>query len=359
MPEKNYQKAIATWLLIGVAMIIVQVLLGGITRLTGSGLSIAEWKPLLGAVPPMNEKSWSAAFELYKQKASGQFTSMNAGFTLSDFKSIYFWEWMHREWGRFMGLVFAAGFIYFIIKKAFKQEMVMPLVVLFVLGGLQGAIGWIMVQSGLNENDTHVNHIRLAIHFIAALGLLCYVLWFALGLLIPEEKRYADAKLRRYTVIITCILVLQLMYGAFMAGLKAAPAAPTWPKINNSWVVDNPQSFGTNTYQGVHIYTDNPLMIHLIHRCIAYVLFFAIIAWFGWALMAAQKAGKPLFQKTAWLPFGLVVLQVLLGIYTVLAAPQMTNTRFGPFEYLAESHQLVAMFLLMSLVTNLYILKRK
>ena len=359
MPERNYQKWIATWLLIGVAMIIIQVLLGGITRLTGSGLSIAEWKPLLGAIPPMNEKSWNAAFELYKQKASGQFTSMNADFTLSDFKAIYFWEWMHREWGRFMGLVFAAGFGFFIIKNAFKKEMVMPLVVLFVLGGLQGAIGWIMVQSGLNENDTHVNHIRLAIHFIAALGLLCYVLWFALGLLISEEKRYFDPKLRRYTVIITGILVVQLMYGAFMAGLKAAPAAPTWPKINESWMVENPQSFGANTYQGGHIYTDNPLMIHLIHRTIAYVLFFAIIAWFGWALMAANKEGKPLLKKAATWPFVLVILQVLLGIYTVLAAPQMTGSRFGTFELLAESHQLVAMFLLMSLVANLYVLKRK
>src|SRR6187455_1439815 len=157
--ENKRNSPVAIWLLIGVGMIMIQVLLGGITRLTGSGLSITEWKPLLGALPPLNEDAWNKAFDQYKQ--IGQYKQINFDFTLSDFKFIYFWEWFHRQWARIMGLVFAFGFIYFIIRKRFKKEMIWPMVLLFLLGALQGAIGWIMVKSGLNENDLYVSHIRL------------------------------------------------------------------------------------------------------------------------------------------------------------------------------------------------------
>ena len=173
--------AVAIWLLVGVGMIIIQVLLGGITRLTGSGLSITEWKPILGAVPPMNEAAWLKAFEQYKQ--IGQYKQLNFEFTLSDFKFIYFWEWFHREWARLIGVVFFIPFVWFIIKKKIEKWMINPMVILFLLGILQALLGWIMVASGLNDENLYVDHIRLAIHFIAALGLLCYTLWFALMLL--------------------------------------------------------------------------------------------------------------------------------------------------------------------------------
>jgi len=337
----------------------IQVLLGGITRLTGSGLSIAEWKPILGAVPPMNEKAWTEAFELYKQKAAGQFVFQNSDFTLSDFKSIYFWEWLHREWARLMGGVFIAGFAYFFIKKYFDKQMVVPFVILFVLGGLQGGVGWIMVASGLNPEDTHVSHIKLALHFIAALILLCYVLWFALQLLIPKEKLVRDNRLHRYTVITIGLLVIQLIYGAFMAGLKAAPAAPTWPKINDSWLPQNIGTYAGNSYSGMHLIADQPIMIHLIHRTLAYTLFFVIIVWSIWALKVAAKNKSALLKKASYWPVVLVLCQVLLGIFTVLNAPLMTQNKFGRFEIIAELHQLVAMFLLMSLMANLYIVGRQ
>ena len=176
--------AVAIWLLIGVGMIIIQVLLGGITRLTGSGLSITEWKPILGAIPPMNEAAWLKAFEQYKQ--IGQFKHLNFEFTLSDFKFIYFWEWFHREWARLIALVFLIPFIYFLVKKMFRKEMINPLIILFLLGAAQGLIGWIMVASGLNDENLYVNHIRLAIHFTSALGLLVYTYWFAMLLLVPS-----------------------------------------------------------------------------------------------------------------------------------------------------------------------------
>lgn len=146
-------------------MIMIQVVLGGITRLTGSGLSITEWAPIMGSIPPLNDAQWEAAFENYQQIA--QYKYVNNHFTLSDFKFIFYWEWFHRVWARSLGVVFAIPFIYFLIKKYFLKEMILPLIILFILGGLQGFIGWFMVSSGLNESSLlYVSHIRLAIHFI-------------------------------------------------------------------------------------------------------------------------------------------------------------------------------------------------
>ena len=233
LTQKGGSRAVAIWLLVGVGMIMIQVLLGGITRLTGSGLSITEWKPILGTFPPMNEQDWLAAFDQYKQ--IGQFKHINFDFTLSDFKFIYFWEWFHRVWARLIGLVFLFPFIYFIWKKQINREMVIPMIILFLLGAMQGALGWIMVKSGLNEENLYVSHIRLAIHFMAALGLLCYTLWFSFQLLIPESSRIFQPAVKKNMHFILGILVLQLIYGAFMAGLKAGSFAPTWPTMNGQW----------------------------------------------------------------------------------------------------------------------------
>jgi len=259
MKMRKESSAVAIWLLIGVAMIMIQVLLGGITRLTGSGLSITEWKPLLGAVPPLNEQAWHTAFEQYKQ--IGQYKKINFDFTLSDFKFIYFWEWFHRVWARLMGVVFAIGFIYFLVRKQFKKEMILPMVLLFLLGALQGAIGWIMVKSGLNEENLYVNHIRLAIHFIAALGLLCYVFWFALRLLVADDQKMHLPSLNRFTLLLTLLLVIQLIYGAFMAGLKAAAYAPTWPTMNGMWIPE-----------GMSNIFNDPITVQFIHRLLAYLV---------------------------------------------------------------------------------------
>ena len=189
-------RIIANWLFIGVGMLIVQVLLGGITRLTGSGLSITEWNPIMGAIPPLNEQQWQKAFKAYQQIA--QYKYLNNNFTLSDFKFIFFWEWFHRLWARLMGLVFLVPFIYFLVKGYFKKWMITPLIMLFVLGGLQGVIGWIMVKSGLNDENLYVSHFRLAIHFIAAMLLIAYTLIFGLSLIVPHEDRLQNPPLRRF-----------------------------------------------------------------------------------------------------------------------------------------------------------------
>jgi cytochrome c oxidase assembly protein subunit 15 len=333
--------SVAIWLLVGVGIIIVQVLLGGITRLTGSGLSITEWKPLLGAIPPLNEQDWLVAFEQYKQ--IGQYKHINFDFTLSDFKFIYFWEWFHREWARLIALVFIIPFVWFLIKKKFRKEMINPMIILFLLGGLQGLIGWIMVKSGLNEENLYVNHIRLAIHFISALGLLCYTFWFAMMLLVPSNEVVVSPSLKKNTILLSIILVIQLVFGAFMAGLKAANFATTWPSINGEFI---PSSMINNSLSS---FSNDPLAVHFIHRTLAYFITVLIIFWY----LKAKKlnAGK-LFSIQRSLPLFLVFLQVILGIITVLYANNKTA-----LLWFGVAHQFTGMMLLLVMVSLLYTIR--
>jgi len=329
----NSERKVGIWLLIGVAMIMVQVVLGGITRLTGSGLSITEWAPILGAFPPMNTEAWQEAFDKYKE--IGQYKHINFDFTLSDFKSIYFWEWLHRLWGRLIGIVFIIPFVYFIYRKMISKKMIIPLTILFLLGGLQAVIGWIMVKSGLNKDDISVNHIRLCIHFIAALILLCYNFWFALKVLVPESERIQIKKMHRLNMLVFSVLALQLIYGAFMAGLKAGNFAPTWPTINGSW-----WPAGIDSYSGISNLVNNPIAVQLIHRFLAYTLLLIVIFW----TVAIRK--QPLsgwLRKTRNLPLILVLFQVILGIATVLNSPDKKELLWW-----GVSHQFVAMLLLLS-----------
>ena len=330
--------AVAIWLLIGVGMIVVQVLLGGITRLTGSGLSITEWKPILGAIPPLNEADWQKAFEQYKQ--IGQYKQLNFEFTLSDFKFIYFWEWLHREWARLIAIVFLLPFVYFIISKKFKKEMIKPLMILFLLGILQGLIGWIMVKSGLNDERLYVDHIRLAIHFISALGLLCYTLWFALQLLIDQSQIVYSTRLKNFSVWMLVLIVIQLIFGAFMAGLKAANFATTWPTINGEWI---PSSLSNDSASTI---THDPLAVHFIHRTLAYIITVLILVWFQ---QAKKISPSPFFNRLKWAPLFIVIAQVILGIFTVLFANSKTA-----LLWLGASHQFTAMLLVLVWTTVLY-----
>ena len=346
-------KPVAIWLMIGVFMIIVQIVLGGITRLTDSGLSITEWKPILGTVPPLTDKDWNAAFEHYKQIA--QYKHLHSYFTLQDFKSIYFWEWLHRLWGRIIGVVFLIPFIIFLVQRRFSGDMVKPMIILFLLGGLQGLIGWIMVMSGLNDENLYVSHIRLAVHFIMAVGLLLYTFWFALQLLIPSAKKTYDPSLKKFTLFLIALLTIQLIYGAFMAGLKAAPFAPTWPSINGQYIPAQLGYYKGQPDMGTAIISD-PVTVHFIHRNLAYLLVVLILVWTGWSF---RQKSKPLLREARWLPFVFVVLQVVLGIMAVLTSYKKQPQRWGEFEWMAQLHQLVALFLLLSLVYALFLTSRK
>jgi cytochrome c oxidase assembly protein subunit 15 len=341
--SKKKSNAVAIWLLTGVGMIIIQVLLGGITRLTGSGLSITEWKPILGALPPLNEEAWLIAFEQYKQ--IGQFKHINFDFTLSDFKFIYFWEWFHREWARLIAVVFMVPFIWFIVKRKFKKEMINPLIILFLLGGLQGLIGWIMVKSGLNQENLYVNHIRLAIHFISALGLLCYTCWFAMMLLVPAEEKVISPSLKNFTIWLLVLIVIQLVFGAFMAGLKAANFATTWPLINGEFMPSSMSNDSLSTF------THDPLAVHFIHRNLAYIITLLIVIWY---FKAKKITAGAMFSRLKTLPLALVLIQVILGIFTVLYANDKTA-----LLWLGVAHQFTAMILVLVMVWLVYLVRSK
>lgn len=341
-------KKVAIWLLVGVVMTIIQIVLGGITRLTGSGLSITEWNIITGILPPLNEPAWMIEFDKYRQ--TPQFQLLNFEFTLKDFKFIFFWEWFHRVWARSIGIVFAVGFIWFLWKKAFKKTMIKPLVVLFILGALQGAVGWIMVASGLTGDAVYVKPTRLALHFILALGLLSYTFWVALNFLINKSQLVQNNKARKYTFFILVILLFQLMYGALMAGHKAANIAATWPTINGEWIPDKlfkDQPLVLN-------FIDNTILIHFIHRGLAYVMTIIIIIW---TKQLRKISGLSVFNVARNIPMILVLLQVILGITSVLLSTSIIPGSWGIFEWMAQLHQLTGMLLLLSIMMLLFIVR--
>lgn len=348
-------KLVATWLLLGVVMTIIQFVLGGVTRLTGSGLSITEWEVITGALPPLSEEAWLIEFAKYKQ--TPQFQLLNFEFDLQNFKYIFFWEWFHRLWARIIGLVFAGGFIWFLVAKHFKKEMIKPLVILFFLGIMQGAIGWIMVASGLEGDAVYVKPTRLALHFIFALGLLSYTFWFALQLSVPKTALQISAgmheavqKAKTLNVAILALLVLQLMYGALMAGHKAAMVAPTWPSINGDYMPTN--LFSDPVF--LLNFIENKILVHFMHRGIAYVLLALVIYW---TVKLYQINGSSFFNRIKIFPLLLVVLQVLLGIASLLYARSIIPGVWGIFEWMAQIHQLVGMSLLLSLVATYYVMR--
>lgn len=339
------QKAVAGWIYIGVGMLVVQVILGGITRLTGSGLSITEWNVITGALPPMNEQQWLTEFEKYRHTPQYQF--LNGDFTLRDFKFIFFWEWLHRNWARLISVVLVVGFVYFLLKRYLRREMVMPLVILFLLGALQGAVGWIMVKSGLTDDMIYVKPLKLAMHFTLALGLICYAWWFALQLSVPPQQIVRNNSLRRWTTGIIIVLFVQLIYGALMAGHKAATAAPTWPTINGSWMPDHLFSSAVG-------FIENKITVHFIHRGLAYLLSLLTLVW---TIIAYRTITPALFRRTRWVPFAMVFLQVLLGITAVLTSPHIVPNRWGVFEWIAQLHQVVGMLYLLTMVFMLYLVR--
>ena len=343
--QQHASKQVAIWLLIGVGMIIIQVLLGGITRLTESGLSITEWKPITGALPPLNEAAWMAEFDKYK--LTDQFKYVHQNFSLSDFKFIFFWEWLHRLWARLMGVVFLTGFIYFLVKRKFDRKMIRPMVILFLLGALQGAIGWLMVKSGLVPEKYFVGHVELTTHFIAALVLLAYTLWFALSLLISNEQKLIQPGLQKFLLLILSVLFIQLIYGGFMAGLKAAHTAPTWPDINGSMLPGTMNELSP-WYSNL---ANNPITVHFIHRGLAYIIFIFIVVW--WLKTRTITCNK-LFSRLRVLLMLLVLLQVVLGIGTVLNA-----TYPNRLVMLGVAHQFVAMLLLMAAISLLYVVRKR
>lgn len=344
------RKAVANWILIGVIMLLVQVILGGITRLTGSGLSITEWNVVTGALPPLNEQQWLTEFGKYKQ--TPQYQLLNVHFTLADFKFIFFWEWFHRFWARLIGVVFIVGFVYLTAKRYLKEDMARPLLILFLFGAMQGAIGWIMVASGLTGDAVYVKPTRLALHFVFALGLIAYAWWFYLQLVIPKTERITNLPARRFTWWLLGLLAIQLVFGALMAGHKAATAAPTWPDINGSLAPE-------------HIFEDTPLLInfienkitiHFVHRTLAYLILILTIIYT--IRLNRIRPASATFGRFTFIPIILVTVQVLLGIFSLIVSPKIIPNHWGSFEWLAQLHQVTGMLLVLSFVSMLYLVRR-
>lgn len=338
--KDNASKQIATWLYCGAVCIFIQILLGGITRLTGSGLSITEWQPLLGFLPPLNEAEWQHSFNQYKHIA--QFKRVNAHFTLSDYQAIFFWEWFHRNWARLIGLVFIIPLVFFVITKKIKANLLIRLILLFLLGALQAVIGWIMVKSGLNDSYVAVNEVKLAIHLITACLLLAATLWLGFKLSIPPLLTSCSQKIKGITATLLALLLIQLFYGALMAGSKAALAAPTWPDMNGYLVPS--EIFSSRTEQP-HLLT-----IQFIHRSLAYLITILVF------ILYKQSSFLKAHQLSAFLyhtPPILVLLQVTLGIITLVNS-------FNPSYWVyAMLHQGVGLLLFSSILFIFYLCHKK
>ena len=340
-------KHVALWIYTGVVMLLIQVILGGVTRLTGSGLSITEWNIVTGTLPPLSPGQWLAEFNKYRQ--TPQYLLLNTDFTLADFKFIFFWEWFHRLWARMIAVVFLIPFIFFLIRRSFRREMIIPLIILFLLGALQGAVGWIMVASGLVGDAVYVRPTRLALHFVFALGLIAYAYWFALQLSVPSTETMRNKSLSRSAIIICFVLFFQLVYGALMAGHKAAASAPTFPRINDNWIPPNMFRY----HPAVINLIENKITIHFVHRGLAWLLLISTLIFSYQAIKATNLTAA--FRKTRWIPLALIVLQFVLGIITVLSSTSVIPNQWGLFHWMAELHQVTGMLFLLVVIRLIYI----
>jgi cytochrome c oxidase assembly protein subunit 15 len=293
-------------LLLFVAILVfAMVVVGGITRLTESGLSITEWKPVSGAIPPLSETDWQHAFELYKRTPQYREVSGPAGMTLSGFKFIFFWEWVHRLLGRVLGLVFFVGVGWFAVRRAIPRGYSWRLASLFVLGGLQGGVGWFMVMSGL-EGRTEVSPYRLSAHLLFALFLFAALIWTALDLRQTDSR---PARLTAWGGIALGTLFIQLMLGAWVAGFRAGYVSNSWPDMNGHFV---PQ--GIDWSHGIAFaMTHDPFLLHFMHRWWAWVVVTILI-------LFARKVRKVPGARSASIAvhtaFG---IQIIFGILTVLS----------------------------------------
>jgi cytochrome c oxidase assembly protein subunit 15 len=305
-------RALRTWLAALVALLVLMILVGGATRLTESGLSITEWKPVMGAIPPLSDADWTQAFEAYQQIP--QFAELNRGMSLDEFKTIYWWEWTHRFLGRLIGVVFLLPFAAFWVAGYIPRQLLPRLIGLFLLGGLQGVVGWYMVKSGLVDR-TSVSQYRLMIHFGLALLILDYTLWLLLGL---GEKRIRRGGAAAWVAGgVFALVFLQMLAGALVAGLDAGMGFNTWPLINGAYVpagLVEAQPWYLNLFE-------NPLAVQFDHRILGYAVVLATFAQFAW--LAWRRAAPPLMGSALTLAL-LAVLQATIGVWTLLLAVPIT-----------------------------------
>jgi len=329
-------KKVIYWLLTGCLLIFIMVVIGGITRLTHSGLSISNYKLISGTFPPMNDVEWQTAFKLYQQYP--EYQKLNTHFTLQDFKDIYFWEWLHRFIGRLIGLVFFLPFLYFLITKQLTKPTIKKSIFLLALGAFQGFLGWYMVKSGLIDNPD-VSHYRLAAHLITAFITFAYTFWVALDIMFPYKKSLYKP-FRNFLRFGLVLLLLQIIYGAFVAGLDAGFIHNHWPMMSE----------GKFMHETVYL-EQNPLYknfiegksgVQFVHRILAYIVaIYIFIIWYK-----TKKMTITTYQKKGVNVLLLMVgIQFLLGIFTIL---------FQVPVWLGVAHQIGAFVLLSAMTFTLH-----
>lgn len=335
--DQSARLQIAAWLLICCALLFTMVVVGGVTRLTHSGLSIVEWQPIVGTLPPLNELAWHETFLKYQQ--TPEFRLVNSGMNLDAFKSIFWWEYAHRLLGRMIGLVYLVPLLYFLARKMIDRALAWRLGGVFVLGGLQGAMGWYMVMSGLVD-DPRVSQYRLTAHLGLALLIYIAMLWQALGLLAPRQApRHDPARyaLWRYSLTLTAIIVIMALSGGLVAGLRAGLAYNTFPLMNGHWIP--PEILALEPWY-VNFFS-NVATVQFDHRLIAWLLA-ALVPWFWWGSMRIPLTARARLWCCA-LP-AVLALQISLGIMTLLFAVPVA---------LGAAHQAGALLLLTTaLVAN-------
>jgi cytochrome c oxidase assembly protein subunit 15 len=332
-------KMITAWLFSGCILIFCMVVIGGITRLTGSGLSITEWNVVMGAIPPLNDQQWNEAFEKYQQIP--QFQKLNYHFTLDDFKKIFFWEYLHRLVGRMIGLVFIIPFLIFYFKRMLDKNLVRKALLLFALGALQGFLGWFMVKSGLTEK-TSVSHIRLAIHLVAAFLTFGFTFWYALDLVYRDEKPFVQEKLTTLVRGLFALVLLQIIYGAFTAGLHAGRIANTFPTMDGQWIPGGLYALSP----GYLNFFDNLITVQFIHRCLAMLV--VIASFLVYFTANNQNPGNSQRRGITFLIIT-IGLQFLLGVATLLSKVNIP---------LAVMHQAGAFFVFASSVFLMHRIRR-
>lgn len=310
MLMQSSRKYIRWWLWSGAALIFLMIIIGGITRLTDSGLSMSDWSLIMGAFPPLNEAEWMAAFEQYKQFP--QYKQLNAGMALEEFKQIFFWEYLHRLVGRGIGIVFIVPFLYFWIRGYFTPRMLRRTLLLFGLGALQGVMGWIMVKSGLVDVP-YVSHYRLALHLLLAILLFSLCIWFSLDLKRRSRKRSSAGTgiLEKWALIIGIVFFVQFTWGAFTAGLDAGFIYNTFPLMNGEWLPMNAWSLQPVVLNLL----ENPGMVQWVHRLVGTVLGLLVV-WLWIKTMRADVDRSLKFKASLLLC--LIALQYLLGIFTLI-----------------------------------------
>jgi len=301
-------RAVVVWLFVCAGMVVLMMLVGAITRLTQSGLSIAEWNPLIGALPPLTETEWQRVFDLYR--ATSEYHTVNAGMTLAEFRTIFWWEYVHRLLGRLIGVAFGLPLIWFLVRRRIGGALGLRLCGIFLLGGLQGGIGWWMVKSGLVDR-VDVSQYRLAAHLAIAFLILAAILWTALDLLPAPRAAAPPTALRRMAAGLLALIFLMIVSGALVAGLDAGFVYNDWPLMNGVFL---PPEYGALSPWWLNPF-DNAAAAQFNHRMLAYTIALATLGLW----LAARRSGLPVAaRRPIELLFGMAILQISLGISTLL-----------------------------------------